>query len=53
MKRIWAPAEQPVLRLVTSGGTFDRASGHYTDNIVIFAELLLSTSPQQALRLAT
>lgn len=48
--RIWNDTEQPVLRLVTCGGTFDRATGHYTDNVVVFAELVRSTSPQQALR---
>ena len=48
--RIWNDTDQPVLRLITCGGTFDRATGHYTDNIVVFAELLRSTTPQQALR---
>jgi len=27
----------PVLRLVTCTGTFDRASGHYLDNLVVTA----------------
>jgi sortase (surface protein transpeptidase) len=27
------------VRLVTCGGTFDRASGHYRDNIVVFARM--------------
>lgn len=32
-----APA--PELRLITCGGTFDRASGHYRDNYVVYAAL--------------
>ncbi len=28
------------LRLITCGGTFDRGSGHYTDNIVVFADMV-------------
>lgn len=28
------------LRLITCGGTFDRQSGHYTDNIVVFITLV-------------
>jgi sortase (surface protein transpeptidase) len=30
---------EPTLRLVTCGGPFDRGSGHYQDNLVVFAEL--------------
>ena len=37
VERIWNDTEEPVLRLVTCGGTFDRQSRHYTDNIVVFA----------------
>lgn len=48
--RIWAPSAEPLLRLVTCGGEFDRATGHYTDNVVVFAELSLIRNPQQALR---
>lgn len=28
------------LRLITCGGTFNRQSGHYEDNIVVFADLV-------------
>lgn len=38
VERIWAETEQPLLRLITCGGTFDRSVRHYTDNIVVFAE---------------
>ncbi len=31
---------EPSLHLVTCGGSFDRASGHYRDNIVVFADLI-------------
>jgi hypothetical protein len=27
----------PELRLITCGGPFDASSGHYLDNIVVFA----------------
>jgi hypothetical protein len=50
--RIWAPSNEPLLRLVTCGGEFDRATGHYTDNVVVFAELSMVRNPQQALRQA-
>jgi hypothetical protein len=29
---------EPVLRLITCGGSFDRSTGHYRDNIIVFAE---------------
>jgi hypothetical protein len=37
VERIWGGTREPVLRLITCGGSFDRASGHYRDNIVVFA----------------
>ena len=36
---VYYPTLEPKLRLVTCGGTFDRASGHYTDNVIAFATL--------------
>lgn len=30
---------EPTLRLVTCDGTFDRTTGHYRDNLVVFADL--------------
>ncbi|MFP5309062.1 MAG: sortase domain-bontaining protein [Actinomycetes bacterium] len=30
----------PELRLITCGGNFDRSSGHYTDNYVVYTELV-------------
>lgn len=37
---IYLPALQPELRMVTCGGQFDRATGHYRDNIVVYASLV-------------
>jgi sortase (surface protein transpeptidase) len=36
---VYAPASYPALRLVTCGGPFDKASGQYEDNIVVYAHL--------------
>ena len=37
---VYLPALRPELRLVTCGGAFDRASGHYVDNVVVHASLV-------------
>ncbi|MFN2636928.1 MAG: class F sortase [Gemmatimonadaceae bacterium] len=34
---IWGENRVPALRLITCGGSFDKASGHYTANVTIFA----------------
>ena len=34
---VYGPVPDPELRLVTCGGTFDLASGHYLSNIVVYA----------------
>jgi hypothetical protein len=36
-KRIWPTTSRPLLRLITCGGSFDRATGHYRDNIILYA----------------
>jgi Sortase domain len=36
-ERIWNRAREPVLRLITCGGSFDRSSGHYRDNVIVYA----------------
>ena len=36
-RRVYGPTRRPTLRLVTCGGAFDRASGHYVDNTIVFA----------------
>jgi sortase (surface protein transpeptidase) len=35
--RVYGDTAGAALRLVTCGGTFDRASGHYRDNVIVFA----------------
>jgi sortase (surface protein transpeptidase) len=34
---VYGPVPYPALRLVTCGGPFDAARGHYRDNLVVFA----------------
>lgn len=36
-QEVYGPRPGPVLRLLTCGGAFDRASGHYEDNVIVFA----------------
>lgn len=36
---VYGTAPTPQLRLITCDGTFDTATGHYTDNLIVFAEL--------------
>jgi hypothetical protein len=36
---VYGPTDSPELRLVTCGGAFDRSIGHYTDNVIVFADL--------------
>jgi Sortase domain len=36
---VYLPTLQPVLRLVTCGGSFDRAAHSYRDNVIVFADL--------------
>ncbi len=35
--RVFGPVSDSELRLITCGGPFDRATGHYLDNTVVFA----------------
>lgn len=35
---VYAPTLEPSLRLVTCGGTFDRAAGSYRDNVIVYAD---------------
>jgi hypothetical protein len=37
--RVYGFTKQPTLRLITCSGTFDRSTGHYLDNTVVFATL--------------
>jgi sortase (surface protein transpeptidase) len=36
---VYYPTLEPMLRLVTCGGVFDRSTNHYTDNVIVFATL--------------
>jgi hypothetical protein len=36
---VYFPTLTPTLRLVTCGGEFDRATGHYRSNLIVFASL--------------
>jgi len=40
---VYGPVSFAGLRLITCGGVFDPATGHYDDNIVVFAKLVSST----------
>ena len=35
--RIWTKANRPLLRLITCAGSFDNATGHYRDNLIVYA----------------
>ena len=37
---VYGPTATSTLRLITCGGTFDTQSGHYQDNLVVFADLI-------------
>jgi LPXTG-site transpeptidase (sortase) family protein len=37
---IYGKAGYPSLRLITCGGAFDEATGHYVDNIIVYAHLI-------------
>jgi len=37
---VYGRAGYPSLRLITCGGPFDQATGHYTDNIIVYAHLI-------------
>ena len=39
---VYGTAGYPSLRLITCGGPFDRAAGHYVDNIIVYAHLVRS-----------
>ncbi len=49
---VYGPRPAPVLRLITCIGRFDAATGHYADNLVVFARLAPDLHPDQATDLA-
>jgi sortase (surface protein transpeptidase) len=38
IRRIWNRTTEPALRLITCGGSFDRSTGHYRDNVIVCAK---------------
>jgi Sortase domain len=42
---IYGPTKYAALRVVTCGGTFDYATGHYLSSVVVFASLVSSGRP--------
>ena len=45
---VYGKAGYPSLRLITCGGPFDQATGHYVDNIIVYAHLVAGVSPARA-----
>jgi sortase (surface protein transpeptidase) len=39
---VYGQTMRPELRLITCGGAFDEATGHYLDNVVVFARRVMS-----------
>ena len=39
LSRVYGPLSYPGLRLITCGGQFDSQTGHYVDNIVVYASM--------------
>ena len=46
--RVYGATAATALRLVTCGGRFDRSTGHYVDNVIVYAEYVSSTGPDFA-----
>jgi sortase (surface protein transpeptidase) len=38
--RIWVDSWQPLIRLITCGGKFDRSTGHYLSNTIVYGHLV-------------
>ncbi len=45
---VYGPTPEPVLRLVTCGGDFDRNVRSYEDNVIVFANLVEDSSTGQS-----
>jgi len=37
-EKVYGAVDVPALRLITCGGAFNYSTGHYTDNIVVYAQ---------------
>jgi sortase (surface protein transpeptidase) len=44
-EQVYGPTASPELRLITCGGSFNRSTGHYTDNTIVFAKLAQIVPP--------
>jgi hypothetical protein len=42
---VFGPVDYPALRLITCGGPFDRGTGHYLNNVIVFARLTGTSIP--------
>lgn len=40
---VYGATRSPTLRLITCGGSFDTATGHYVDNVIVFAAMTSAT----------
>ena len=49
---IYGPTDYAALRLITCGGDFDFATGHYLSSVVVFAVLSSATRPAAAVAAA-
>jgi hypothetical protein len=49
---VYGPSAEPVLRLVTCGGTFDRKRRTYLSNVVVYASLVTPVAGQPGSRAA-
>ena len=43
---VYGNTDHAALRLITCGGSFDSSTGHYRDNVVVFATLIDRTPPR-------
>ncbi|MEV5496482.1 class F sortase [Nonomuraea fuscirosea] len=41
-QRVYGSQENAQLHLITCGGTYDRTTGHYTDNVIVYATMTSS-----------
>ncbi len=44
-RKVYGMVKFPGLRLITCGGAFDTASGHYRDNVIVYAHLVAGPRP--------
>jgi hypothetical protein len=42
---VYGDVRYPALRLITCGGSFDRSTGHYRNNVIVFARLISVDGP--------